>query len=150
MELVDKRPLSASFTAARDVRIVSELGNMCANFEAGETRKIPRALFAAALTAGLIPEEPLEPAPEPPKNQTREVTVREGLLEASRKLILRGNPKDFTMNGQPRAASAKKLVDFDFTVAELRTAFEEAMHEVEQDGNDSTEHSEPSSVAAER
>jgi hypothetical protein len=149
MELVDKRPDSARFTSAREVTIVSELGNMCAAFQPGQTLRIPRTLFNAALTAGLIPEDPLELAPEPVKKPPQEETVKAGLKEACQKLILRGNPKDFTTVGLPRAASAKKLVDFDFTAAELRTAFEEAMHEVEQDGDDSTQHSEPSSVAAE-
>ena len=147
MEL-DNRPASAEFTAARDVRIVSELGNMCSNFAAGETRRIPKALFNAALVAGLIPEGPLEVAvavKKPPQAET----VRNGLMDACKTLITRGVAEDFTVAGHPRTASIQKLVDFSFTAADMRVAFEEAMHEVNGDGNNSTEHSEPSSVAAE-
>lgn len=149
MEL-DTRPASAKFTAAREVRIVSELGNMCANFEAGQTRQIPKALFNAALLAGLIPEEPLDAPPKVVENKSQKVAVEEGLKEACTKLILRGKPQDFTVNtGYPRAASVKKLVDFDFTTNDVRRAFEEAMHEVDQDGDDRTEHTEPSSSVTE-
>jgi len=142
MEL-DNRPPSAEFTAARNVRIVSELGNMCSVFAAGETRRIPKALFNAALVAGLIPEGPLEIS-TPVKKPSQAVIVSDGLNEACKKLIVRGVPEDFTVSGYPRAASVRKLVDFDFTAADMRTAFEEAMHEVNGDGNNSTEHSEPS------
>ena len=138
MELQDNRPTSAHFTAARDVTIVSEAGDMCSVFEAGETRQIPKALFNAALVAGLVPEDPLEPAPEPVKNMTVEERVTGGLLEACKTLIAKGVPNDFTMAGLPRAASLKKLVDFDFTNKDAKLAFEQAMHEIEQDGNDST------------
>ena len=72
-----------------------------------------------------------------------------GLIDACKMLITRGNPDDFTIPGYPRAASAKKLVDFDFSTRDLHDAFAEAMHEVEQDGDDSTEHSEPVSESAE-
>ena len=146
----DLRPASAAFTAAVATRIVSEAGNMCANFEAGETRIIPRVLFNVALTHGLMPVEPLEDAPPvEPKKQSQEEIVGGGLIEACKVLIARGNPADFTTVGQPRAASVKKLVDFNFTAKDIENAFLEAMHEVEQDGDDSTEHSEQSSVTAE-
>lgn len=149
MELVTT-PDMAKFTSAKDVRIVSDCGSMCTNMKAGETRNLPRALFSAALVAGLIPDEPLEVAQEPePENQTQEVTVSTGLIEACTTLIARGNPNDFTLIGQPRAASVKKLVDFEFTTKDVERAFSEAMHEVEQDGNKSTEHTESSSSAAE-
>lgn len=147
MEL-DNRPASAEFTAARDVRIVSELGNMCSNFTAGETRRIPKALFNAALVAGLLPEESLQVS-IPVKKPTQAIIVSDGLSEACKTLITRGVPEDFTVSGYPRAASVAKLVDFNFTAADMRVAFEKAMHEVNGDGNDSTEHSEPSSVTAE-
>ena len=147
MEL-DRRPDSAEFTAAKETHIAAADGSMCANFKAGETRRIPKALFDAALTGGLIPEEPLELAPEPEKKKPQETIVKDGLMEACKTMIARGNPADFTIAGYPRAASAKKLVDFNFTTKDLHVAFEEAMHEVEQHGNDSTEHSEPSVVTA--
>ena len=147
MEL-DTRPASAEFTAAREVRIVSELGDMCSNFSAGETRRIPKALFNAALVAGLIPEEPLEIS-TPVQKPSKEVIVGDGLMAACKTLIVRGVAEDFTVSGYPRAASVRKLVDFDFTASEMRVAFEEAMHEVNGDGNNSTEHSEPSSGATE-
>jgi len=137
MEL-DKRPASARFTSARNVTITSEFGDMCSVFEAGQTRQIPKALFNAALVAGLVPEDPLEPAPEPVANQTTEERTTTGLLEACKTLIARGVPNDFTMAGVPRAASVKKLVDFNFTNKDVKLAFEQAMHEIEQDGNDST------------
>ena len=41
-----------------------------------------------------------------------------------------------------------QYVDFSFTTKDVESAFLEAMHEVEQDGDDSKEHSEQSSVAA--
>lgn len=139
----------AKFTAPRDVRIVSDCGSMCVIFEAGETRLLPSPLYTAALVAGLIPEDPLEVAQEPlPENQTQEKKVSEGLIEACKTLIARGNPHDFTLVGQPRAASVKKLVDFDFTLKEVERAFSEAMHEVEQDGDESTKLTESSSSAA--
>lgn len=148
MEL-DNRPASAKFTASVDTRIVAANGSMCAVFEAGQTRIIPKALFDAALTHGLVPEEPLEMAPPPPANKPQKVVVEDGLLEACKTLIIRGNPQDFTMSGKPRAASVKKLVDFNFTTKDVERAFEEAMHEVEQDGDDDTQHSEPVISAAE-
>ena len=148
MEL--SQPSSAEFTAAIATRIVSEDGTMCANFEAGETRTIPKVLFNAALTHGLMPTGSLEvEPPAEPKKQPQEEIVSDGLIDACKTLIARGNPADFTMVGQPRAASIKKLVDFSFTTKESERAFSEAMHEVEQDGDDSTEHSEPSSGATE-
>jgi hypothetical protein len=145
----DTRPASAAFTATLETRIVSSAGDMCAVFQPGETRFIPRALFDAALMNGLIPVAPLEPAPVVVKSQTKEEVVEVGLVGACKVLIARGNPEDFTVVGQPRAASVKKLVDFSFTTKEVERAFSEAMHEVEQDGDDSTEHTEPSSVTAE-
>lgn len=149
MEL-DTRPASAEFTSAREVTIVSELGNMCSIFEAGQTKRIPKALFNAALLAGLIPETPLDAPPKVAENKPQEAIVEEGLKEACVKLILRGKPQDFTVNtGYPRAASVKKLVDFDFTTNDVRRAFDEAMHEVEQDGDHRTEHTEPSSSVTE-
>ena len=149
MEQEDTRPLVAAFTSARDVTIVSEDGGQCAVFEAGQTRTLGRRLFTCALAAGLIPEEPLEATPVVPENKTREETVTVGLLEACKELIVRGNPQDFTTVGHPRAGALKKLVDFDFTGVEAKEAFALAMHEVEQDGNDSTEHPEPDSSVTE-
>ncbi len=145
----DTRPISAKFTAPHDVTIVSEDGGQCAVFEAGQTREIGRRLFSCAITAGLIPETPIEAPPAVPENKTREESVSEGLLEACKILIARGNPGDFTVVGHPRAAPLKKLVNFDFTGREAKEAFDLAMHEVEQDGNDSPEHSESSSSVTE-
>jgi len=146
----DTRPAAAAFTAAVATRIVADNGTMCANFEAGETRTIPKVLFDAALQHGLIPVKSLQAAPMPePVKPPQEEIVADGLIEACKKLITRGNPDDFTVVGQPRAASVKKLVDFSFTTKDVERAFGEAMHEVEQDGDESTEHSEPSSSAAE-
>jgi hypothetical protein len=146
----DTRPASAAFTSPASVRIVAEDGTMCANFEAGETRTIPKALFNEALKYGMMPVDTLDAAPPPePVKPPQEEIVADGLIEACKKLITRGNPADFTVVGQPRAASVKKLVDFNFTTKDVERAFGEAMHEVEQDGDESTEHSEPSSSAAE-
>jgi len=151
MELPEKSQVAAAeFTAATSVRIVSEDGSMCANFEAGETRTIPKVLFNAALTHGLMPVGSLEVEPPPEVKQLpQEEIVSTGLIEACKILIARGNPADFTVVGQPRAASVKKLVDFNFTTKDVERAFSEAMHEVEQDGDDSTEHSEQSSSVTE-
>ncbi len=143
------KPISAKFTSPRDVTIVSEDGGQCSVFEAGQTREIGRRLFPAAIAAGLIPETPLEAPPPVVENKTREETVTTGLLDACKTLIMRANPNDFTTVGQPRAAALKKLVNFDFTGVEAKEAFALAMHEVEQDGNDSQEHSESSSSTAE-
>ena len=148
MEL-QKEIVSAKFTAARDVTITSDDGGQRAIFEAGQTREIGKRLFKAALASGLIPETPLQLEPEPPQNKTREEVVTVGLLEACKQLIESAKKEDFTSVGQPRVPSVKKLVDFDFTRKEMLEAFELAMHEVEQDGNDSTEHSESSSEPAE-
>jgi hypothetical protein len=149
MEL-SKTKKAAAFTAAAATRIVSADGSMCASFEAGETRVIPSVLFDAALTHGMVPEGPLElepPAEEPGPPQ--EEVISAGLIEACRTLIIRGNKADFTVVGLPRAASVKKLVDFHFTNKDVERAFSEALHEVEIDGDDSTEHSEPSSSVTE-
>lgn len=128
---------AAKFTAATATRIVSDNGAMCMNFEAGETRTVHKELFSAALRAGLVPEEGLETPPEPEVKvkRSKEELTSDGLLEACRTLIIRGDPKDFTVVGQPRAASIKKLVDFDFTANDIRRAFEAAMHEVETGGS---------------
>lgn len=148
MELKDM-PETAEFTAAVDVRIVSDCGSMCTNFKAGETKNIRRELYSAALVAGLMPEGELELAADPlVKPKTQEATVSEGLIEACKTLIARGSTVDFTIAGQPRAASVKKLVDFDFTLKDVERAFSEAMHEVDQDGDKSAEHTESSSSAA--
>jgi len=151
MELpVDDRPLMAKFTATLPTRVVSDCGSMCAIFEAGETLSINRKLFTAAIAAGLVPEEPLiVQTPPVVVQKSQEEVVVDGLLEACKLLIAKGDPGDFTMTGFPRAASVKKLVDFHFTTKDIERAFGEAMHEVERDGNDSTEHSEPVSSAAE-
>jgi hypothetical protein len=126
------------------------------NFEAGQTRLVHKDLWSAAITAGLMPEESLQEetaqaqaAPVVPENKSQEEIVSEGLLEACKTLIARGNPNDFTQLGQPRAASVKKLVDFDFTANDVRRAFEQAMFEVESDGDDGTEHSESGSGTSE-
>ena len=151
MELVkDERPDMAAFTAPHDARIVSKCGSMCAIFVSGETLRIRKELFTPAIDAGLVPTEPLTIVAEPvvPENKPHDVTVAEGLIEACKTLIAKGIAKDFTVAGVPRAASVKKLVDFSFTTKQIERAFSEAMHEVEQDGNSSQEHPEPSSVAA--
>lgn len=139
----DERPLTARFTSPRDLTLVAPDGSRCQIFKAGETVQVHRDLFGEAINHGMVPADPddLSP-PKPVENQTQEVAVKDGLVEACKVLIARGNPGDFTIPGFPRAASAKKLVDFDFTTRDLKEAFAEAMHEVEQDGDDSTEHSE--------
>ncbi len=148
---MESEVVTARFTSARDVTVVSEDGGQCAVFTAGVTRAIPKRLFTAAITAGLIPEKEIEipPVVEEPANETQEETVAKGLLQACKTLILRGLADDFTTVGQPRVPAVKKLVDFDFTNKDMKEAFALAMHEVEQDGNDSEEHPEPSSGAAE-
>jgi len=152
MELpIDERPDMAVFTAPHAARIVSKCGSMCAIFEAGETLNIRKELFTPAMEAGLVPAGELTTLKEPEKaeRKSHEEIVEEGLISACKTLIGTGLSKDFTMQGTPRAASVKKLVDFSFTTKQVEHAFSEAMHEVEQDGNSSQEHSEPSSVAAE-
>ena len=134
--------VSAKFTSPRDVTIVSADGGQCAIFQAGQTRTIPKRLFDAALLAGLVPEGSIVPEPLPIKKPTQKEAVSAGLLTACKTLILRGIETDFTKVGQPRVPAVRKLVDFDFTNRDLREAFELAMHEVEHNGDDSTEHSE--------
>ena len=139
----------ARFTAPQAARIVADNGTKVVLFERGQTQAIHRDLFAAALREGLVPEEELEErdiprAPEP-QGSKEEMTAKK-LIEACRDIIARGNPDDFTVVGQPRLSSVKKLVDFDsFTAKDVQAAFELAMFEVEQSGNESTKHPEPSS-----
>jgi hypothetical protein len=146
MELpVDERPEVARFTAVHDVRIVSDDGSMCQIFEAGQTQSIRRELFTAAIASGLVPEDPLVKRVITPvviEERSTEEIVSDGLVEACKLLIAKGFKEDFTVVGQPRAASLKKLVDFTFTTKDIERAFIEAMHEVEQDDNESEEHSE--------
>jgi hypothetical protein len=140
----------AEFTAINATRIVDPDGTMCMNFEAGQTRSVPRVLFPEAIRAGLVPEGPLEEieAEKAVRKSTEEETA-DAVLDAVRTLVARGNPHDFTQLGKPRTASVKKLVDCDFTGAEVQTAFEQAMFEVEQGGDESKKHSESSSSTAE-
>ena len=152
---------TAKFTAARAVRIVSPVGDKCQNFEAGETALVHKDLWPVAIAAGLMPEERLTDETvrqeldvgtievPPPASMSQEEMVSDGLIKACKKLIAQGNPNDFTQLGQPRAASIKKLVDFDFTANDVRRAFEQAMFEVENDGNQSKESAESSSSTAE-
>lgn len=152
---MESQKLTAKFTSPREVLLVSPAGDRCQRFEAGETALVHRSLFGVAIASGLMPEEPLEitleaenTSPTPKKSQ--EQIVHEGLIEACRLLILRGNPNDFTLaQGLPRASSVKKLVNFNFTAQDVKRAFEEAMHEVNTNGDDGKEHSEPGSGAAE-
>ena len=142
----DNRPLTAKFTAISATRIVADNGTKCMNFEAGETLNVHRDLFAAAIREGLVPEGSLElQKPTPVERKSTEEEAADQVLEAVKELVARGNPADFTQLGKPRTASVKKLVDCEFTGAEVQRAFEQAMFEVEQGGNESTEHSEPSS-----
>ena len=137
------------FTSPRDILLVAPNGSRCQRFEAGQTSNVHSSLFDVALAAGLIPEEEMEIAPPPAVTKpVSEATVTAGLIDAVKKLIIRANPADFTMVGNPRSSAVKKLVDFNFTVKEVERAFEQAMHEVNQDVDSSTEHSEPSSVSA--
>ena len=146
----DNRPDMASFTASRDISLMAADGSHSVIFEAGESKRIRKELFVVAVAAGLMPDEALENiAPPVVKKVSKEERLDTGLLEACKTLILKANPDDFTVVGQPRAASVKKLVDFEFTTKDVERAFSEAVHEVEQYGDDSKEHSEPSSVAAE-
>ena len=145
MELTeDRRPLTARFTSPRDVTLVAPDGSRCQIFKAGETAEVHKSMFGVAVDHGLMPEDPLEKIAEPvvPENKPQEVQVMDGLVEACTTLIVRANPQDFKLNGEPRAASVKKLVNFDFTAKDVQRAFEQAMHEVDQNGNDSSEHSE--------
>lgn len=140
----------ARFTASEATRIVADNGTKCANFEAGETLSIHKDLFAPAIRAGLVPEEPLKEAdvPKPPHRElrTRQEIIDEELLAACRELISKGNPNDFTRLGQPRVSSVKKLVNSEnFTAKDAQRAFEQAMFEVSQDGHDDTEHTQSSS-----
>ena len=140
----------AEFTAIEATRIVAKDGTMCMTFEAGQTKSVPRLMFSEAIHAGLVPEEPLEyKEPTPVLRKSTEEETASAVLEAVRILVARGDPNDFTQLGKPRAASVKKLVDCDFTGAEVQTAFEQAMFEVEQGGDESTEHSESSSSTTE-
>jgi hypothetical protein len=142
----DKRPLTARFTSPRDVTLVAPDGSRCQIFTAGQTLPVHKSLFSVAIEHGLMPEDSLEVATmivDVPENKSQEVIVTEGLTEACKVLISRANPQDFKLNGEPRAASVKKLVDFDFTTRDVQRAFEQAMHEVDQYGDDNPEHSEP-------
>ena len=141
----------AKFIASADTRLVAPDGSRCQLFGAGETRLVHEALWGVAIQAGLMPERPEEisksqvtEAPPSPRLSTEEETASQ-VLDAVRTLVARGNPADFTALGKPRTASVKKLVDCDFTGADVQRAFEQAMFEVEQSGDESTEHSEPSS-----
>lgn len=152
MELsIDDRPDMATFTSSKEARVMAEDGSMCVLFEEGESKPIRKELFTAAIAAGLVPEDPLVKLELPPKpeNKSTEEIVSTGLIEACKMLIAKGLAQDFTTVGQPRAASIKKLVDFHFTTKDVEAAFIEAMHEVDQDGDSSKEHSEPSISAAE-
>ena len=147
-----EQPKFASFTSPREITLVAPDGSRCHRFEAGETAMVHEVLWPVAVDKGLMPAQPSD-LKEPPKQEVppppQEVTNAAGLLEACKTMIVRGNPADFTPTGRPRAASAKKLVDFEFTQRELYDAFATAMHEVEQDGDDGQEHSEPGVSAAE-
>ena len=135
------------FIAAKDTRIVSDDGSMCMNFESGQERLVHPWLFSAAIRGGLVPTEPLEVVEEkePEVRKSTEEETADQVLEAVKTLVARGDPNDFTQLGQPRTASVKKLVDCEFTAAEVQRAFEQAMFEVETSGDESTEHSESSS-----
>jgi hypothetical protein len=124
------------FIAAKDTRIVSDDGSMCMNFESGQERPVHPWLFSAAIRGGLVPTEPLEVVEEkePKVRKSTEEETADQVLEAVK-----------TQLGQPRTASVKKLVDCEFTAAEVQRAFEQAMFEVETSGDESTEHSESSS-----
>lgn len=160
MELpVDNRPLQARFTAPVEARIVADNGTKCMNFEAGESKMVHRDLYTAAISSGLVPDDPNELLPveekkvveikdESGENKSQDVLIREGLVEACKLLIAKGDTKDFTVIGLPRAASLKNLVDFEFTAKNAQDAFEQAMHEVGADGNSSKESSEPVSDTA--
>jgi hypothetical protein len=136
---MESNKITAKFTAARATRLVSPNGAKSQNFEAGETKEVHKDLWSVAIASGLMPEEALEksePAPAPveepvAEKQSQEDLVSEGLLDACKTLIARGNPNDFTQMGQPRTAAVKKLVDFEFTANDVRRAFEQAMFEVE-------------------
>lgn len=150
---MESEVILTEFTAAIDTRIVSDNGAKCMIFEAGQTLKVHKDLWPAAMRAGLVPKNPDEMAekPEGPKEpaikpgKSKEEAIREGLIEACKQLIARGDTKDFTVLGLPRTASVKKLVDFDFKARDVQEAFEQAMFEVEQNGDESTELAESSS-----
>lgn len=139
----------AKFIATVDTRLVAPDGSMCMNFQAGQTREVPKLLYPQAIAAGLMPEQADSitaesiAVPAPPRSMTQTQTIEEGLVEACKTLVARGRPEDFTVNvGLPRVPSLKKLVDFDFTARQAREAFERAMFEVNKDDDDSTEHPE--------
>ena len=150
----------ARFTSPRDVRLVHPAGIKSQIFKAGETANVHKDLWSVAIEAGLMPEESLAEetvqiqtdagtVEVPPVKKSQEEVVREGCVEACKTLIARGNPNDFTQLGQPRASSVRKLVDFDFTARDVREAFEQAMFEGENDGNNSEKPAEPSSSVTE-
>ena len=140
----------AEFTAIQATRLVDPDGTMCMNFEAGQTRAVPRLLFSEAIKAGLVPEGPLEhKEPKAAERKSAEEETADQVLDAVKTLVARGNPADFTQLGKPRAASVKKLVDCEFTGAEVQRAFEQAMFEVEQGGDESTQHPESNSSDSE-
>ena len=151
MELnVDNRPKMAKFTAPHDAYIVAYNGTKCMWFKAGETLNVHRDLFAPAIEAGLVPMDSLEAIDleEPVLEPVTQESVEKEMIEACKELIAKGNPADFTLVGLPRAASIKKLVNSNFTARDVTRAFEETMHEVEQDGDNSEKRPEPSSSAA--
>jgi hypothetical protein len=142
---------TARFLAPTDALLVAPDGSRCQRFVAGESQLVHESLWGVAVQAGLMPEKPeaIDDAPKadapPPKKRSTEEITADQVLEAVKTLIVRGDPKDFTQLGKPRAASVKKLVDCHFTTADVQRAFEQAMFEVEQNGDESTEHSESSS-----
>lgn len=148
---MESNPDVAKFTASVEGRIVSENGAKCSVFEAGETVLLHRDLWKPAMSAGLVPEGELAPQeePEPAHTKSKEEQIHEGLVDAVKTLIVRGDTNSFTQLGRPRTASVKKLVDFDFKAKDVDRAFEQAMFEVEQYGDNSQEHSESSSDATE-
>jgi hypothetical protein len=140
------------FTAITETRIVADNGTKCMNFEAGQTRFVHKDLYSAAINAGLVPVgrvPDVEAEASPPPKKSGEEIVAEKVLEAVQTLVARGNPADFTQLGKPRTASVKKLVDCEFTAMDVERAFEQAMFEVEQRGDESTESPESNSSDSE-
>ncbi len=153
MERSEPTPVM-KFTASEHIRIVSDNGAYVMIFEPGQTRRVVKPLWSAAVRAGLVPADPdvktpeLPPEPEKPR-KVGEDEKKAKLIEAAKELIAKQLPEDFTVTGKLRTASVKKLVDFDFTARDVQDAYDEALHEVRSSGNDDSELVESRSLSTE-
>ena len=114
------------FKSATPVRLASIHGFIA--WITPEGTEVPDVCYPEAYALGAVPMDARLPTADSPQltDDERDAELRSAITA----LIAKNNPKDFNLDGSPRVHSVRKVVSWDATGDEVRTAYEALTHGV--------------------